>query len=77
MADNHSPLDVLRKRIRDRMNDLADHVSGGGCMIASDASLTAMEYAGVIGNIKGLAEAERELLDLAKEMEVDEDEEGP
>ena len=49
--------DSIRKGIRAQMNEMSDHVSGGGC---SDFS----EYSKCCGIIQGLAMAERELLDL-------------
>jgi len=49
--------DSIRKGIRAQMNEMSDHVSGGGC---SDFS----EYSKYCGIIQGLAMAERELLDL-------------
>tara|TARA_R110001583_G_scaffold7590_1_gene37530 strand:+ start:735 stop:932 length:198 start_codon:yes stop_codon:yes gene_type:complete len=61
-----SPLgsfDYLRDKIRDQMNDISDHVSGGGCKDFS-------EYAKSCGVIEGLALAERELLDLKSKLET-------
>lgn len=55
------PLEVLRKKLRDRLNDLADVVAGGG---ASDWA----EYRHIVGQITGLAVAERDLLDLMEKM---------
>ena len=52
----------LRKRIREEMNEISDHISGGAC---SDFS----EYSKCCGVIQGLAVAERELLDLKQKME--------
>ena len=49
--------EFLRKRIREEMNEISDHISGGAC---SDFS----EYSKCCGIIQGLAMAERELLDL-------------
>jgi hypothetical protein len=54
--------DVLRKKLRDRMNDIADAVSTGQC-----ASFE--EYQRSCGVIEGLAHAERDLLDLKEAME--------
>jgi hypothetical protein len=61
MLDNidESILSVLRKAIRDLMNERADHVAGGGCTDFSD-------YKHHTGFIEGLAFAERELLDLVE-----------
>lgn len=57
-----SELDVLRKKIRDRMNDIADAVSTGSCNSYD-------EYQRLCGVIEGLAHAERDLLDLKETME--------
>lgn len=55
-------LDVLRKKIRERMNDIADAVSTGSCNSYD-------EYQRLCGVIEGLAHAERDLLDLKETME--------
>ena len=55
-------LETLREEIRKQMNDMSDHISGGGC---SDFG----EYQHCTGIIKGLAVAERELLDLNSRIE--------
>lgn len=54
--------DVLRKKIRERMNALADDVSTGRCI---DFGM----YQKLCGVIEGLAYAERDLLDLKQTME--------
>ena len=54
--------EFLIKRIREEMNEISDHISGGAC---SDFS----EYSKCCGVIQGLAVAERELLDLKQKME--------
>jgi|TARA_R100000084_G_C4585228_1_gene115724 hypothetical protein len=54
--------EFLRKRIREEMNEMSDHISGGAC---SDFS----EYSKCCGIIQGLAVAERELLDLKQKVE--------
>ena len=59
-------LDRLRRRIRDMMNDYADTLAGGG---AQDFP----EYNRLSGVIEGLALAERELLDIRKLTDEDED----
>lgn len=59
-------LDRLRRRIRDIMNDYADTLAGGG---AQDFP----EYKRLCGVIEGLALAERELLDIRKLSDEDED----
>lgn len=60
-------LKVLRSKIRDRMNDIADTIAGGS---AKDFG----EYRNLCGVIHGLALAERDLLDLQNSMEQDDDE---
>lgn len=55
-------LDVLRKKIRERMNDIADAMSTGGCRSYE-------EYQRLCGVIEGLAHTERDLLDLKQSME--------
>jgi hypothetical protein len=57
-----SELDVLRKKLRDRMNDIADAVSTGTCRNYE-------EYQRLCGVIEGLAHAERDILDLKETME--------
>lgn len=56
--------DYLRKSLRQQMNDLADHIAGGGCIDFN-------EYKRCCGVIEGLARAERELLDLTKQIDDD------
>jgi hypothetical protein len=56
---------LLQKKLREYMNEGADHLSTGG---AKDFA----EYQRLVGRIDGMALAERELLDLAK---IDEEEE--
>ena len=56
------PFDVLREKLRTRMNDLADTMSTGGCRTFED-------YRKMCGVIEGLAYAERDLLDLKETME--------
>lgn len=55
-------LELLRKKFRERMNDLADTLASGQC-----ASFE--EYRKLCGVIEGLAYAERDLIDLAETME--------
>jgi hypothetical protein len=50
-------LEALRGSIRRIMNDAADHLAAGGCQDYS-------QYSHQTGVIKGLAIAERELLEL-------------
>ena len=59
-------LGILRKKLRERMNDIADTVAGGG---AKDFG----EYRNLCGQIHGLAVAEREILDLQSALEQSED----
>ena len=56
--------DYLRKSLRQQMNDLADHIAGGGCIDFN-------EYKRCCGVIEGLARAERELLDLTQQIDDD------
>lgn len=58
--------DVLRKKLRERMNDIADAISTGGCHSFED-------YRRMCGVIEGLAHAERDLLDLKEQFEREED----
>jgi len=55
-------VDVLRKKIRDDMNNYADDCAGGACRSFE-------EYQKLCGIIQGLALAERYLLDLAQKVE--------
>jgi len=55
-------IDVLRKKLRERMNALADDVATGRCKDFG-------EYQKLCGVIEGLAYAERDLLDLKQQME--------
>ena len=52
-----SLVDVYRRALRNKMNEMADVVSGGGAQSFE-------EYKKMVGIIEGLAIAERELLDL-------------
>lgn len=58
----HNFVEILRKHIRDDMNNYADDVAGGAC-----ADFAA--YQKLCGVIQGLAIAERHLIDLAKRVE--------
>lgn len=58
--------EVLRKKIREDMNNYADDISGGVCKSFD-------EYQRLCGVIHGLAIAERYLLDLAQNMEETDD----
>lgn len=59
--------EALRKILRSKMNDYADALANGQA-----PSFEA--YKELVGTITGLALAERELLDLLKKMENDDDE---
>jgi hypothetical protein len=54
--------EVLRSKIREDMNNYADDIAGGSCRNFE-------EYKELCGVIRGLAIAERYLLDLAKNVE--------
>ena len=55
-------VEVLRKKIREDMNNYADDCAGGACRSFE-------EYQKLCGVIQGLAIAESHLLDLAKRAE--------
>ena len=57
---------LLQKRLREFMNEGADHLATGG---AKDYA----EYQRMVGRIDGIALAERELLDLVKDKDEDEE----
>ena len=57
-------LSLLKKRLRDQMNELADHLAVGS---AKDIE----EYRKVCGIIDGLAWAEREIMDLEDRLETE------
>jgi hypothetical protein len=52
----------LRKQLRAQMNDLADYLAGGGAESFE-------KYKSITGEIRGLAYAERMLLDAAERLE--------
>jgi hypothetical protein len=54
-------LSLLRKKIRQQMNDLADHLAVGS---AKDIE----EYRKTTGMIEGLAWSEREIIDLEEKL---------
>tara|TARA_R110002020_G_scaffold110945_2_gene256236 strand:- start:703 stop:900 length:198 start_codon:yes stop_codon:yes gene_type:complete len=60
LADEHL-FEAYQKKIRERMNDIADSVSTG-------SAKNFEEYQHMVGTINGLALAERELLDLVEAM---------
>ncbi len=53
---------VLKDKLRELMNDRADHLATGSCKDFA-------EYKHIAGVIEGLALAERELLDLHEKTE--------
>ena len=59
-------VDILRKHIRDDMNNYADDLAGGMCRNFED-------YQKLCGIISGLALAERYLLDLQQKVEESHD----
>ncbi len=61
MSENNL-FEHMRKPLREKMNELSDHMSGGGCKSFE-------EYAKCCGIIEGLAIAEREILDLKARYE--------
>ena len=58
----HDLAALLQKRLREYMNEGADHLATGG---AKDFA----EYQRMVGRIAGIALAERELLDLVQDKE--------
>lgn len=67
MADNI--LDVIRDRIRQDMNDLADNMIGGNALSELEPGRIAVSYAKDVGVIQGLAMAERTILDALEDIE--------
>ena len=55
---------LLKKKLRDQMNELADHLAVGS---AKDME----EYRKVCGIIEGLAWAEREVIDIEDKLNTD------
>ena len=64
ISNQDNVFDYLRKGLREKMNEYADHISGGACKDYSD-------YTKLCGVIEGLAIAEREILDLKERFESD------
>jgi hypothetical protein len=56
-----SELEYLKGKLREHMNDLADHMAGGGC-----SNFDHYQYS--VGMVKGFAIMEREILDLEERM---------
>lgn len=65
MTETSNFVAVLRSKLRQRMNDLADTVVTG--------RLSIEEYRLLCGQIEGLALAEREMLDLEKTAQVEDE----
>jgi hypothetical protein len=59
-------LDVIQKKIRERMNDIADALATGSCQSLE-------EYKRMCGVIEGLAYVERDMIDLRNANEARED----
>jgi len=57
-------MEVIKEKIRGYMNDIADHMAGGGCSNHE-------EYIRLVGKVEALALIEREILDLEKRLEND------
>ena len=57
-------LEVIRQRIREYLNDIADHMAGGGCENYE-------EYIRLVGKVAALALIERDILDLQQRIESD------
>jgi len=55
-------MEVIRDKIRNYMNDIADHMAGGGCQNHE-------EYVRLVGKVEALALIEREILDLEQRLE--------
>lgn len=60
-------IEALRGKLRTDMNNYADDLANGQCT-------TFEQYKELCGVIRGLALAERHLLDLAEKMKEDDDE---
>ena len=58
--------EILRKRIREDLNNYADDMAGGACKSFE-------EYQKLCGMIQGLAQAEAYLIDLVKKVEESDD----
>lgn len=57
-------LEMLRGKIRERMNEITDTIATGGCVDFPS-------YKDLTGQVTGLAMAERELLDLDERLSHD------
>jgi hypothetical protein len=61
MTVSDDVLSLLKKKLRDQMNQLADHLAVGS---AKDME----EYRKITGIVEGLAWAEREVIDLQEKL---------
>jgi hypothetical protein len=59
-------LDVIQKKIRERMNDIADALATGSCQSLE-------EYKRMCGVIEGLAYVERDVIDLRSSAKSEDD----
>jgi hypothetical protein len=59
-------LDIIQKKIRERMNDIADALATGSCQSLE-------EYKRMCGVIEGLAYVERDVIDLRSSAESEDD----
>ena len=57
-------LEVIRQKIRGYLNDIADHMAGGGCESHED-------YVRLVGKVEALALIERDILDSQQRLESD------
>jgi hypothetical protein len=55
-------LETIRNFIRGYLNDIADHMAGGGCENHED-------YVRLVGKVEALALIERDILDLQSKLE--------
>lgn len=55
-------MEVIRDKIRAYLNDIADHMAGGGCQNHE-------EYVRLVGKVEALALVERDILDMEKRLE--------
>tara|TARA_E500000318_G_scaffold34358_1_gene33637 strand:+ start:766 stop:939 length:174 start_codon:yes stop_codon:yes gene_type:complete len=54
-------MEVIREKIRSYLNDIADHMAGGGCQNHE-------EYVRLVGKVEALALVERDILDWEERM---------
>ena len=67
MRQQDAIVEELRKQLRTLMNDLTDSIALGSAQNFD-------QYQRMVGQIEGLAIAERELLSMARKTDEDEDE---